>query len=120
MTDSIDEQAYLAALAIFGDMIMRKRHAGQWSLYSLAEKSDVDETIISQLEAGEDAGTEVEREALCKFLGIDLDTFPRILRTYKARTNPSAKIDETELATNVVQLQGYRDKWQKITTHPEG
>ncbi|NYJ09784.1 transcriptional regulator with XRE-family HTH domain [Rhizobium leguminosarum] len=120
MTDSTDEESYLAALQIFGSMIMRQRHASQWSLYRLAEKSGVDETVISQLEAGEDAGTEVEREKLCDFLGIDLDTFPRVLRTYRTSLKALSAIeDQTGEMSNVVQLQGYRAKWQKITTHPE-
>ncbi|TBD84832.1 helix-turn-helix domain-containing protein [Rhizobium ruizarguesonis] len=121
MTDSTDEESYRVALAIFGDMIMRQRHASQWSLYSLADKSGVDETVISQLEAGEDAGSEVERETLCTFLGIDLDTFPRVLRTYRASLkNSSVSTDDGPAVPNVVQLQGYREKWQKITTRPEG
>ncbi|MBY2987010.1 MULTISPECIES: helix-turn-helix domain-containing protein [Rhizobium] len=121
MTNNLGDESLKAALKIFGDMLRRQRQASQWTFHSLAEKSGVDETIISQLEAGENVGTEIDREALCEFLGIDIDTFPRVLRTQQAQSETSPTLLGREPTTsNVVNLQGYRDKWPKTTTHPEG
>ncbi len=112
-----DDVAMKAAVEIFGDLIRRKRQASRWTCYSLAEKSGVDETVISQIEAGESAGTECDREKLCEFFGIDIGTFAKILRIQQAQA-ANEVFAARPITSNVVQLEGYRAKWQKTTTPP--
>lgn len=116
MTDDYSEVSRKAALQIFGEMLRTHRQKGQWTYYALAEKLGIREDVISSLELGDDVGTEMEHEALCGFYGLRLDTFPRLLR------NQRELIDQPVAATlgtsNIVNLSGYRDKWQKTTSHP--
>ncbi|WFU10292.1 hypothetical protein QA646_05390 [Rhizobium sp. CB3090] len=121
MSSEIEDASLKAALRIFGDMLRRNRQKSEWSFCRLAEKLGIDENIISQLEAGENVGSEIEREKLCEFLGIDIDAFPKLLRkeqTRVATATIASIVDETG-ATNVVDLQRHREKWQRTTSHPE-
>jgi transcriptional regulator with XRE-family HTH domain len=119
MTDVLSEVGRKAALQIFGEMLRAHRHKGQWTYYAMAEKLGIREDVISGLELGDDVGTELEHEALCDFFGFKLDTFPRLLRNQRELIDqPAAAARTTTAATNIVDLSGYRNKWQKTISHP--
>lgn len=118
--DDIEEEAQRAALLSFGDIIRRKRQAPQWTTKDLAEKTGIEITDLNHAENGWHCLPDVEREILCRFLGIDLDTYPKILRNerIKAARNGAASAEQVR-AAHVVDLTRYRETWQKTTTHPE-
>ncbi|MQY49517.1 helix-turn-helix domain-containing protein [Rhizobiales bacterium RZME27] len=119
MKDDQDDVAIRAASKIFGDMLRRQRQKSQWMFRELAEKTEVEEDIISQLEAGEPVGTEIEHERLCEFLGLPVDTFAKLIRNQRALLETTGQSSSETMPSNVVKISGYRNKWAKTTTHPE-
>ncbi|AVA21351.1 MULTISPECIES: helix-turn-helix transcriptional regulator [unclassified Rhizobium] len=121
MNDDTVDPCIVAALKIFGDMLRRQRQTSRWCFREVAEKSGVTEDIISQLEYGDDVGSETDRERLCEFYGLDVGTFAKILRNERAKV--AAATTETTIAetggTNIVNLQRHREKWQRTTSHPQ-
>lgn len=109
-----------AALRSFGDVVRHKRQACRWTFHALSEKTGIDITTLSDVEAGIDSLTDTERETLCEFLGIDIDAFPKILRNERIK----AAMDNVDTAAQlraapIVDLTRYRATWQKTTSHPE-
>ncbi|MDC7745819.1 helix-turn-helix domain-containing protein [Rhizobium binxianense] len=119
MTD-IEDVGLQAALRSFGDIVRRKRQACRWFFRELAEKTGIDIASLSDVEAGIDALTATERETLCEFLGIDIDTFPKILRNERSKS-VSTDVDTREQLRSapVVDLTRYRETWQTTTSLPE-
>ncbi|AUX76491.1 helix-turn-helix domain-containing protein [Sinorhizobium fredii] len=109
-----------AALRNFGDLVRHKRQACRWTFHGLSEKTGIEITALSDVEAGLNPLTEIERETLCDFLGIDIDAFSKMLR--KERNKESTKNVDTAgqlRAAPVVDLKRYRETWQRTTSHPE-
>ncbi len=119
MTDN-EDVGLMAALCIFGDLVRRKRQACRWNFRELAEKTNIEIAKLSDVETGVNSLTEPERELLCDFLGIDLDTFSKILRTERGKNRMTTveAVEQLRLA-DVVDLKGYRETWQKTTSHLE-
>ena len=116
MLNESPDASHKAALHKFGDILRRKRQSCRWNFRAMAKELGVNEEIISQLEVGEDVGTELEREKVCDFLGIDLDTFPRLLRNQKAQVELKIVPLESETVsagTNVVDFNGYRENGKR-------
>ncbi|MBB6224234.1 helix-turn-helix domain-containing protein [Rhizobium leguminosarum] len=110
-----------AALRSFGDIVRHKRQACRWVFRELAEKTGIDITSLSDVEAGVDVLTATERETLCEFLGIDIDTFPKILRNERSKAvSTQADTPPEQLrSASIVDLTRYRATWQTTTSHPE-
>ncbi|MGR9449213.1 helix-turn-helix domain-containing protein [Rhizobium leguminosarum] len=119
MTDN-EDVGLKAALRSFGDIVRHKRQACRWVFRELSEKTGIDITSLSDVEAGIDVLTATERETLCEFLGIDIDTFPKILRNERSKA-VSTEVDtpERHRSASIVDLTRYRETWQTTTSHPE-
>jgi transcriptional regulator with XRE-family HTH domain len=118
MTDNQDV-GLRAALCNFGELVRRKRQACRWSFKELAEKTGIGIAALSDVEMGILALTDTERETLCEFLGIDIDTFPKMLRNERKKAaRENVDTPERLRATPIVDLTRYRESWQKTTTPP--
>ncbi|MFC5755619.1 helix-turn-helix domain-containing protein [Rhizobium sp. GCM10022189] len=117
MTDDVNDVGRKAALSIFGDIIRRKRHSCRWTFHALSEKTGIDAASLSALEDGSDAVSDIERETLCEFLGVDLDAFAKIVRQENAKANSPPQTAEQLRGSAVIDLARYRE-WQRTTSHP--
>ncbi|MDI5929042.1 helix-turn-helix transcriptional regulator [Rhizobium leguminosarum] len=117
MTDDVEDVGRKAALSIFGDIIRRKRQSCRWTFHALSEKTGIEAAALSALEDGSDSVSDVEREKLCEFLGVHVDTFAKIVRQENAKANPPPQAVEDLQSSAVVDLARYRE-WQKTTSHP--
>ena len=117
MTDDVNDLGSKAALSIFGDIIRRKRQSCRWTFHALSEKTGVEAAALSSLEDGLDSVSDIERETLCEFLGVDLDAFAKIVRHENAKATPPPQAVEQLRGSAVVDLARYRE-WQKTTSHP--
>ena len=119
MTD-IEDVGLQAALRSFGDIVRRKRQACRWAFRELAEKTGIDVASLSDVEQGIDVLIAMERETICEFLGIDIDTFPKILRNERSKAASTDVETRGQLrSASVVDLTRYRATWQTTTSHPE-
>ncbi|MBY5650655.1 helix-turn-helix transcriptional regulator [Rhizobium leguminosarum] len=118
MTD-IEDVGLRAALRNFGELVRCKRQACRWYFRELAEKTGIDIVKLSDVEQGVDALTDIERETLCEFFGIDIDAFPKMLRNERRKAaSENAETPDGLRSAPVVDLTRYRESWQKITTLP--
>lgn len=117
MTTS-DSRNRPAALLSLGDMIRRQRQRSRWTFLQLSEKTGIDSVTISELEQGLDVATEAQIETLCEFLGMDIDTFPKLLANF-ARKETEAQRASDLSGNNIVDLEKRRSPWQRTTSHPE-
>ncbi|ODR92275.1 helix-turn-helix domain-containing protein [Sinorhizobium alkalisoli] len=118
MKTSDEAKHRAAALKSLGEMIRRQRQSSRWTFLQLSEKTGVDSVTISAVECGEDVATESELEVLCEFLGMKVDTFPKLLSSIARQQEEAQRAIDLQ-GSNIVDLEKRRSQWQKTTSRPE-
>jgi transcriptional regulator with XRE-family HTH domain len=117
MQTSDETEHRTEALRLFGDMTRKQRQKSRWTQGQLAEQTEIDVAIVSAVELGEDAASETQLETLCLFLGMKIDTFPKLLVNV-TRENQEAQRSTDVWGPNVVDLLKRRNQWQPTTSPP--
>lgn len=111
MTSNLLDQQRQNVLVKFGEMISNRRQSSRWTPRDIWEKTGVLPSTVSAVESGEGWPDDNDREKICEFLGIPVDTFGKMLRQATANKTPIVISHlSAESRSNIVNLNEYRQK----------
>lgn len=97
-----------ACLKQLGSMIERLRQSSHWTPNDLWLKTGVLPSAVSAVESGEDWPSDNDREKICEFVGLKVDTLSKLLAQAALKDQAVVSAQPVRAIPNVVNLKDFR------------